>query len=284
MGSSRPSEGQVRVNDINMHYVEWAGEGSAILCVHGLTANCREWDRLGEGLSPRYRVLAIDLRGRGDSDKPASGYGLAGHAADLESFLNAVNLKKVAFAGHSMGANIGIYFAANYPRRVSRLVLVDGGIDPEDVGKVLESLQVTLSTLDISFPSFQDYMSLWRQTPFLKEDWNEFWERYFAFDVETGVDGSVRRKVPRRVMEAEISASGGALLRPLYSRIVCPTLILRASRGIMSDADLIMPLEAATAMQKEIRNCKLLTIEGSNHYTIVTRNDFVEAVRGFLEG
>lgn len=284
MGSSQPSEGKVRVNDINMHYVEWEGEGAAVLCVHGLTANCREWDRLGEGLSPRYRVVAIDLRGRGDSDKPASGYGLVGHAADLESFLNAINLKKVAFAGHSMGAGIGIYFAANYPSRVSKLVLIDGGNDPEDVGSVVESIRVSLSTLDISFPSLQDYINLFRQAPFLKEDWNEFWERYFTFDVETGVDGSVRRKVPRQVIEAEMFALGGTLLRPMYSRIVCPTLILRASHGIMSETDLIMPPEAAIAMQREIRNCKLITIEGSNHYTIVARNDFVEAVRSFLKG
>ena len=286
MAGIQPGEDKVRVNDINMHYVEWAGEGSAVLCVHGLTANCREWDRLAEGLSPKYRVLAIDLRGRGDSDKPATGYGLAGHAADLEGFLNALNLEQAVFVGHSLGAGIGVYFAANFQARVSKLVLVDGGNDPADMNAVTESIRVSLSTLDVSFPSMDDYINLYKQAPFLKQDWNEYVERYCAFDVETGPDGSVRRKVPRKVIEAEISTYGGFELRPLYHRIVCPTLILRASQGIMSETDFILPAEAAAAMQQAIRNCKLVTIEGTNHYTIAIgkRNDFVETVRGFLEG
>jgi pimeloyl-ACP methyl ester carboxylesterase len=286
MASIRPSEGKVRVNDINMHYVEWAGEGPAVLCVHGLTANCREWDRLGEGLSPQYRVLAIDLRGRGDSDKPVTGYGLAGHAADIEGFLNALNLEQVGFVGHSLGAAIGVYFAANFQSRVSKLVLVDGGNDIADTEEALESIRVSLSTLDVSFPSLDDYMNLYKQVPFLKGDWNEYVERYFVFDVETAADGSVRRKIPRKVIEAEIATYAGFQLHPLYSRIVCPTLILRASHGIMSETDFILPAEAAAAMQKAIPDCKLVTIEGSNHYTIAIgkRNDFVETVRNFLEG
>ena len=286
MASIQPSEGKVRVDDIKMHYVEWAGEGSAVLCVHGLTANCREWDRLGEGLSPRYRVLAIDLRGRGDSDKPATGYGLAGHAADLEGFLNALNLEQVVLVGHSLGAMIGVYFAANFQSRVSKLVLVDGGNELADMKEVLESIRLSLSRLDASFPSLDDYRNLLKQAPFLKGDWNEYVERYLAFDMQTGADGSVRSKVPRQVIEAELSTAVGLRLQPLYSRIVCPTLILRASHGIMSETDLIMPLEAAAAMQQAIPNCKVLTIEGTNHYTIVIgkRNDFVERVRAFLEG
>ena len=286
MASIPRSEGKVRVNDINMHYVEWAGEGSTVLCVHGLTANCREWDRLGEGLSPRHRVLAIDLRGRGDSDKPATGYGLAGHAADLEGFLNALNLEQVVFVGHSLGAMIGVYFAANFQSRVSKLVLVDGGNELADMKEVLESIRVSLSRLDASFPSLDDYMNLWKQAPFLQGDWNEYMERYVAFDMQTEADGSVRSKVPRQVIEAELSTAVGVRLQPLYSRIVCPTLILRASHGIMSETDLIMPLEAAAAMQQAIPNCKVHTIEGTNHYTIVIgkRNDFVERVRAFLEG
>jgi len=286
MARIQPREGKVRVNDIEMHYVEWEGEGSAVLCVHGLTANCREWDRLAEGLSPRYRVLAIDLRGRGDSDKPATGYGLAGHAADLESFLNALNLEQVVFVGHSMGAGIGVYFAANFQSRVSKLILVDGGNDPANMDELLESIRVSLSTLDVSFPSMDDYINLYKQVPFLKEEWNEYVERYFMFDVETGADGSVKRKIPRQVVEAEMSALWGSLLRPLYSSVVCPTLILRASHGIMSETDFILPPEAAAAMQRAIPKCKLVTIEGTNHYTIAIgkRNNVVETVRDFLEG
>ncbi len=61
---------------IDMQLAQWGSGEECLLCVHGMTANCRCWDRLAPTLSGRHRVLGVDLRGRGLSDKPASGYSL----------------------------------------------------------------------------------------------------------------------------------------------------------------------------------------------------------------
>ena len=63
--------------DIDIQLAVWEGEGENIFCIHGLSANCRCWDRIVSGIEREFRVLAMDLRGRGLSDKPPTGYSIA---------------------------------------------------------------------------------------------------------------------------------------------------------------------------------------------------------------
>ena len=71
-----PTMKKVKGDGIEINLAVWEGAGKSILCVHGITANCRCWDVLADPLTPEYRVIAMDLRGRGASDKPAEGYAL----------------------------------------------------------------------------------------------------------------------------------------------------------------------------------------------------------------
>ena len=71
------------VNGISLSYREWAGQGKTIICLPSFAAHKGSFDRLGAALSPDYRVIAMDLRGRGDSDKPEEGYGFAYHVSDI---------------------------------------------------------------------------------------------------------------------------------------------------------------------------------------------------------
>ncbi len=90
---ARASAGRIEdrdtaVNGVRLHYRETSGAGGPLLCLHGITSNARAWDGLALELAPEYRVLAPDLRGRGDSDKPFDDYGLATHAADVVALLD----------------------------------------------------------------------------------------------------------------------------------------------------------------------------------------------------
>ena len=67
---------KVKGDGIEINLAIWEGKGKPILCIHGITANCRCWDILAAALTPSYRVLAMDLRGRGKSDRPCRGYAL----------------------------------------------------------------------------------------------------------------------------------------------------------------------------------------------------------------
>src|SRR5262245_59777895 len=81
----------VETNRIRQHFLAHPGDCPAIVLLPGLTANAHAFDGLiQQGLSPRFRVLALDLRGRGESDKPAAGYTMADHAADVIGLLDAL--------------------------------------------------------------------------------------------------------------------------------------------------------------------------------------------------
>ena len=75
----------------------WKGKGKTILCVHGISGNCRCWDHVAEALAPQYDVLAMDLRGRGLADKPASGYSISHHCRDIQALLKHENMLLPSF-------------------------------------------------------------------------------------------------------------------------------------------------------------------------------------------
>ncbi len=120
-----PESRFVAANGINIRYLDWRGTGPALVCIHGITSQGHVWDEVAEELSPQYRVLAPDLRGHGDSDKPASGNSSDDYAADLEGFAQALGLERFTLMGHSLGGRIALHYAGLHPRRVERLILED---------------------------------------------------------------------------------------------------------------------------------------------------------------
>ena len=132
----------------------WEGKGETVLCVHGISGNCRCWDHVAEALAPQYDVLAMDLRGRGLSEKPASGYSVSYHCRDIHALLNHENIDQVVILGHSLGALIGLEFTAKFPEAVERLILVDGGgqLSAEQRKKVFAGIQPTLDRLGKIIP------------------------------------------------------------------------------------------------------------------------------------
>ena len=140
-GDGGATERDLALNGITLRVVTWgdAGDGRAVLLVHGLTANSRYRFEFGPALAARGRfVVAPDLRGRGRSAKTAHGYGLPLHANDLLALADAFDLATVDLVGHSLGALIGLYVGAVHPQRLGRLVLVDAGARlPEDTYRAI---------------------------------------------------------------------------------------------------------------------------------------------------
>jgi lipase len=105
-----------------------AGEGpDPVVCLHGITAQHRAFNAAARHLGPSRGLVGVDLRGRGDSDKPESGYGLATHASDVIRVLDHLGLENAVLLGHSMGAFVALKTALASPDRVRALVLLDGG-------------------------------------------------------------------------------------------------------------------------------------------------------------
>jgi pimeloyl-ACP methyl ester carboxylesterase len=100
----------------------------SFVLVHGLASNARLWDEVAARLAAAgHASYAVDLRGHGESDLPASGFTTASAAADLAVLLPALGLSETVVAGQSWGGNVVVSFAAAHPSLVSALALVDGG-------------------------------------------------------------------------------------------------------------------------------------------------------------
>ncbi|MDI7261285.1 MAG: alpha/beta hydrolase, partial [Thermodesulfobacteriota bacterium] len=106
---------KIKGDGIQIQLAMWNGKGESILCIHGLTANSRFWDCLASALTPRHRVIAMDLRGRGLSEKPSTGYSIEHHCKDTLALMNDQGFERSVFMGHSLGAFISLVFAAQYP-------------------------------------------------------------------------------------------------------------------------------------------------------------------------
>jgi pimeloyl-ACP methyl ester carboxylesterase len=260
------------VNGTRLAYHEWPGKGEALLCVHGITGNCHAWDCWADQLAPSYRVIALDLRGRGASDKPPA-YPVGLHRdpdcypRDLAGALDALGLDSVCYIGHSLGAMVGVIFAATSPRRVRKLILVDGGHDLRP--DVTEAIRPALDRLGVTFPSLDDYLARMRALPMLAGRWNRYLDRYFRYDAEVLPDGAARSRVSRVAVEADAETLLPLELGRYHPKVSAPTLILRAPAGLMTDSDCILSREEAERLAGAIPDARLVTVAGSNHYTIL---------------
>jgi pimeloyl-ACP methyl ester carboxylesterase len=119
----------VDAGGLRLSYVEWRPSappsGPTLLLLHGMSSNALFWLRVARHLQSR-RVLAIDLRGHGRSDRPAAGYTAAVMAVDIGRAIEALELGPVVIGGHSWGAAVGLELCANRPDVASALVLIDG--------------------------------------------------------------------------------------------------------------------------------------------------------------
>ena len=283
---SKPSMIKAKGDGIKIQLAVWKGKGKDLLCIHGITANCRCWDLVASSLSPRHKVIAMDLRGRGLSDGPSSGYSVNHHCRDILSLMDDLNLERPVLMGHSLGAFISLVFAARHPKRVDRLILVDGGgkLSKDQMDQVFVGIKPSLDRLGKIFPSFKSYLSLIKKAPFM-HPWNSYLETYFRYEVEK-VAGGVRSRVDPQHIEEESANLRKVDTVQFYSKVLSPTLILRATKGMLAKDDLVLPENVAERMVRKIPNAKKVDVKGANHYSMIfqpnkTRN---QVILKFLEG
>ena len=274
------------VNNIKLHYIDYAGREPAIVLLPGLTANARSFDGLVQaGLNQHYRVLALDLRGRGLSDKPATGYRMADHAADFVGLLDSLGIRQAVVCGHSFGGLLSIYLAAQYPERVRKLVVLDAST--ELINKTARDLiKPSLARLGKKMPSWEAYLETMKKATFFYEWWDPLIENYFRADVEINEDGTAQaRSRPENIAEA-IDRAEQENWSEHTARIHQPALLLHA-RGAYGPPGTppIVPLKHAEATRQALADCRYVEIPG-NHMTMLFGEGarrIVQAITEFIE-
>ena len=274
----------ITTNNIQLHYLEYGQAGPVIVLMHGLTANAHCFDGLIKaGLAEKYHIITVDLRGRGLSDQPEAGYTMADHALDIIGLLDGLGHQKVILGGHSFGALLTLYMAKHYPERVEKMLLIDAAarLHPD----TREMLKPTLSRLEQSFVSFEDYLGKIRQMPFLEEAWSDTMLGYYQADVLSHQDGTV---TPRSQAKHMLAAVEGALGEPWMEYlpgIPQPGILINATGAYgAKGAPPLLPKDLALETVQNLPNCRYQEVSG-NHQTMLYEQGATEiltTIRGFI--
>jgi pimeloyl-ACP methyl ester carboxylesterase len=248
-------------------------DAPAVLAVHGITATSYAWLAVAAALDDDASLIAVDLRGRGESRALPGPFGLDAHVEDLVTVLDATSLRRPVVLGHSMGSYVAARLAARHPDRVSRLVLVDGGltiegsadVDPEPFMRAF--LGPALARLEMTFDDLDAYVAWWAEHPAVKGSDIDpgVLRRYVEHDL-VGEPPALRSSVNPDVLRPD----GGDVLRcDDAHRLMLPAVLLCAPRGMVNDPQPMQPLDLVRAWAAEDPGRRrALQVPDVNHYTI----------------
>lgn len=257
---------RVRVGDIDVHYEE-QGQGSGVVLVHGLGNDLHLWDEIATELARLHRVIRYDVRGFGETDKPAGPYTLAGFAADLAGLLDALGIDCAHVMGLSMGGVIAQRFALDFPRRARSLVLVSTSSEVGDKARA-----AWLRLADVIEARGFDARSADASRAFSPE----FAARHPEIVAATGQHNAANEP---RAYAAAARASGGFAWTEELGRIDCPVLIVQ---GL---ADRLTPPGGSVKMARALRRARLLMVEGAGHNIQIEQPvALANAAAGFFAG
>ncbi len=290
-------------------YTEWgdARNPHVVLCVHGLSRNSRDFDRLAAALEPDHRVICMDVVGRGDSDWLAdkSGYSFSTYLSDAASLIARVTtpiagglleslhaslggnrpMAKLDWIGTSMGGLIGMLLAAKSGSPIRRLVMNDvGPFVPWDALIRLKG-HVGGESRFTSYDEVESYVRRACSSFGLLDD--EFWQHLARHAAVREDDGSYRLRYDPAIsrglpvhLDPELPIGPeflrGIDLWAIWDAVHCPVLVLR---GAESE---VLPPGTVEEMQRRKANLKVVEFNAVGHAPALASRDQIEVVREFL--
>ncbi|MDQ6827604.1 MAG: alpha/beta hydrolase [Gemmatimonadota bacterium] len=258
----------ITAGGLRTHYLDAPGGDPPIVLLHGLSANAHEFGGLIEaGLSPAFRVIAPDLRGRGASDKPAHGYTMSDHAADVIALLDALGLDRVVLGGHSFGAYLAMFAAVHHPGRIEKLIVIDAAVQLHP--RVGEMLKPSLDRLTRVMPSVDAYLEELRGQSYLNGMWDDAIEGYFRAELRVNEDGTAQAATSASAVAEALAGVRNEPWPDLATRVRHPTLLLNATGAYGPPGS--PPLVAADNARETanlFQNCRYGEVPG-NHLTMV---------------
>jgi pimeloyl-ACP methyl ester carboxylesterase len=259
--------------EVRLHYLEW-GEPTnpPLLLLHGGSAHAHWWDHIAPALANEFRVLALDLRGHGDSGWVAeeSSYQIEQYVGDLAQVVSHLALPPFVLIGHSLGGFIAMSYASAYAQRLRALVVVD-------IGLRIGGSRFMQLLRHMSSPVYTDEADLYRRFRLLPEKTSasaELLHHIARHSVRQRDDGRLTLKCDRATMNRDPRD-----LRAQLPNIHCPTLILRgsASRNL-----------SASTQEEMLRLCShargVEIADAGHHIFLDTPEAFLIEVQNFLSG
>jgi 2-succinyl-6-hydroxy-2,4-cyclohexadiene-1-carboxylate synthase len=228
---------RVKTNQVELQVQDYEHYKDAIIFLHFSGANLMMWQRAIPFFMDKYRLILVDLRGHGKSDKPNEGYHMDGMARDVVGVMQELDIEWAHVVGSSLGAEVGLSLAANYPEKVISLVC-DGALSSEYgpygtwegskdefneyVNNFLEKMR---TSPEKSYPSVDALVDKSRESLEAIGWWNEYveaMERYDAFELEEENTQALSENTPRRITSSIIFNITWRIITKL---VKCPLLL-----------------------------------------------------------
>ncbi|HEX7931373.1 MAG TPA: alpha/beta hydrolase [Sphingomicrobium sp.] len=268
---------------LRLHSREYPGSESKppLLCLHGLTRNARDWAAFAERYSPSHRVLALEFRGRGESDYdpvPAR-YLPINYAGDVLEMLDQLGIPEAIFVGTSLGDIVTMLIAAMAPKRIKASILNDVGpdVDPAGVDRILSYVgrDVRFEDWDAAAEAIaSNYGAAFDR--YTHEEWVNMAKRNCRED-----NGEIRFDYDMAIAEPFRTAGPAPRvdLWPLFEALGHKPLLV--VRGAKSD---LLTSQTAARMQSAAPHMKLAVVAGVGHAPELNEPEAVEAIDEFLAG
>jgi len=246
----------VSVNDVQIAYAS-AGAGSPTVClVHGTGGSSQVWTHQLEGVADLAHIVALDLPGHGRSSGTIP-KGIEEAAAAVADFLDALDIRRVAIGGHSMGGAIAQQFALSYPQRVAGLILIGTGARLRVLPRLLDSLAIDeRAGVDLLMS-----LAVGAQAP---------------AELKATLHRSTADN-PAGVVLGDLQACDRFDVMSRVSTVTAPTLV------ICGEEDHLTPPKYSRFLGERIAGARVVVVRGAGHYVQVEKpRETTAAIREFL--
>ncbi len=261
-----------------------AGSGPALLLIHGVGDNSKSWETVHAKLAQRFTVIAPDLLGHGESDKPHADYSLPAFANGMRDLLAVLGIDRVTVVGHSFGGGVAMQFAYQYPQLVERIVLVSAGGVAKDVSLALRLAAMPLGAEALGMLRAPGVMPAIRRVGRAVQ--TVLGSTRFGRDAADVVD-----LLEGFLDPAGLAAFGRTLRSVVDARGQYVTMLDRSYlvksvpvQIVWGEDDLIIPVEHAHTAHAAMPGSRMEIFENSGHMPFHDHPDrFVEVVERFVD-
>jgi pimeloyl-ACP methyl ester carboxylesterase len=245
-------------------------EAPLVLAVHGLSANMHSFDYLAPRLveDGGRQVVAVDLRGRGNSQSTTPGtYGLESHARDMFEVATLLGQESFDWVGWSLGALIGILSSQLEPGRIRRLGLIDhaGRADKDVLAAVINGL----NRLDLDLPTAEDYVARLEGMGAVRQP-SDFWSRHYAYEF---------RRTNKEACFEDLRDASERDWPQLWRHLSMPVMLLRCRQPL--NGGLVVPDDVAADIASTVPTLTATDVD-ADHFTVMTHEPAAEALRALV--
>ncbi len=253
------------IRDININY-EIIGEGQPLLFIHGLGSSLRDWEEQIPVFSKNFKVITLDLRGHGLTDKPKGPYSIAMFADDIAELIKSLKIGEVYVVGISLGGAIGFNLAIEHPNIVKTLTVVNMSASVP-IKTFKEKQMFLMRVLIVKMMGMKKMGEVLAKRLFIKPEQEELRERMATRWAEND----------KKAYISSLKTLKNWTVMDRLHEIKCPTLILAADEDYT-------PLEAKKEYTALIPDAKLVVIEDARHAVSVEKpEEFNTILMDFLK-